>query len=584
MLSNRVRDVLKPLLVIERSHSSAPMVGVICVVYVLYVAKRFPGITDVKRILRRAETPDELASFILNKVEDHWDAYKPMLTSFAEEDLAEVFVDNSWIEDFGRVGAEHSALPVVDLVVKALGLKTGESVCDIGSGFGDFVRAAYFATTDFKGTGKVVGYEISVEAAAISKIRMLANDCDVEIVKGDVFNDCTNSATFDKVYCCPPFCLQLARNPGLKEFLAKRLPDFPAVSPFSHCDWIFAARAYAAMKKDGKAAVILPASAMFSARAEDFRRYFLDKRLIEAVVELPDLLLNYTGITTYLVILSEGNDKVKMVKATNLCERGRFRNAFRKEHIEQIAAMLAGEHGDENMVEVDRARLMEDDCNLTILRHFADPVAVKDGVPFREFVICAKRGAPIASKELDRLVTDDDTGIYYATTGNLNDGVIDEMPTRLVTLPEDYRDFCVRDGDLVISRVMAKGAAFKVAVAELREGKTLLPNGNLLVITLDRAKTDPYYVKSYLETEYAQKYLQNASVGNSVMTLQYKNLEQLPVPNLAIERQREIGEKCREALHRVIQEMRHLKEAKADLSTVFVDNAPDCFEANKENG
>lgn len=572
--------ILKRLTAVEKKYTAMPVVGAICAAYVLYLAKRFPECTDARNILEKAGTSSLLSRYILDKVEDHWNEYKPMMTSFSEENLADIFFKNS---DFGPDLRKHSASSVVDLVVKVLGIQPGDSVCDLGSGLGDFVQAASSAANDVKNRGHVVGYEMNTDAAALSQILALANGRDVEIVRGNIFSPKYLDNTFDKVYCCPPFGMTGGDLHGVAEgFPEKRFPDFPKISPYTQVDWVFAARAYASMKKGGKAVVILPSSAMYNSRAEDFRRYFLDKKLIEAVVELPEQLFDFArSVTPYLVVLSEGNGKVKMINASMLCEKGRYKNVLARKHVEKIVSMLHETTRSENMVVIDRKRLMKDDCNLMVRHYFASAVAIRDAIPLSELIRQMRRGVSLSSGELDMLEADHDTGIYYMTNGDIVDGIISENLTKLKKLSGAYRDSCAKNGDLIIPRVMSKGAAFKVAVVELEAGRVLLPNGNLLVITLHDEWGDPYFIKSYLETEYVQKYLQNDLVGDAAVIIQQRKLGELPVPRISHQRQHEIGTQCRVAVQKVVQARRQLRDAKMALSTIFVDNASDCFDTGK---
>ena len=568
---------------IERAHTSTPYISAICGAYVLMLAQRCSGTVELRDILAQAEIPERLTSYLMLRLEKHWQEYAPLLTAYTEDELCELLTTIDFTAQFGFKGGVDSSWPVCDLVYEILAPQKGEEVCDFGCCAGDYLRGLYYHIGDFEGKTKFVGYEINPDLAAISEIRLHCDDIAGEVVWDDFFNVRYAVEKFDKVFANPPMCMTIRDTTQVANFIRLAFPDFPEIpTSISSADWLFVARAAAAMKKGGKAVVILPASAMMVKQAEPYRRYFLQRNMIEAVIELPDRLFTHTAIPTFMLVLSEGNESVKMIKANTLCERGRRNNIIKAENIREIGAMMKATDatGLDNLVTATKDELIADESNLTVLRHFADPVAVRDGIPFGTFVISARRGAPVTSKELDELMCEEDVGVNYVSTGNINDGIIDRELMKLRRIPEGMQVFCAKDGDILVARVMAKGAAFKVAVVELPEGRTLLPNGNLLVITPDMEMVDPYFIKSYLETEYAQKYLQNASVGNAVKTLQYKNLEQLPVPRLSLERQREIGDKCREAVHGVIQAMGQLEASRRTLSNVFSDNAADCFVAN----
>ena len=208
---------------------------------------------------------------------------------------------------------------------------------------------------------------------------------------------------------------------------------------------------------------------------------------------------------------------------------------------------------------------------------FADSVTFTKSDKFGNFVKSAKakRGATIPSDELDDLACDSETDCLYVAPGNISDGVIDSNLMNLKEIPEKYKSYCAKTGDIVVSRVSASGAGFKVAVVEAADDKLVLPNGNLLVISIDKGRADPYFIKACLDSDYAQRYLQNFSAGSAVVTLNYKNLENLPIPEMPLERQREIANACRNYARSVAELREKLACAKKALGNVLSEIAPE---------
>lgn len=573
-------SIMLKLCDIERAHTATPYISAICGAYVLMLAQRCQGVLGVRDILARAGVPKRLSSYLIIKLEDHWIDYIPLFTVYTEDELCDFLTTIDFTGLFGFKGGAGSSTPICDLAYAVLNPQIGEGVCDLGCCLGDYLRGLYYYIGDFNRETTFVGYDINPDFAAIAEIRLRCDGIDAEIVWDDFFKANYANERFDKVFSNPPMCMPIRDTTQVADFIRSAFPDFPEIpTSVSSADWLFVARAAAAMKKGGKAVVVLPASAMMVKQSEPYRRYFLQRNMIESVIELPARLFAYTGISTFMLVLGEGGESVRMIKAEDLCERGRRNNVITADNVREIAAMTKAEssEGFDNLAFVKKDDLIADESNLTVHRHFADPVSIRNGVPFGSLVDFARRGAPIGSKELDKLMSDKDGDIFYVSTGNINDGIIDRELMKLRELPAGMQDYCAKNGDLLVSRVMAKSSAFKVAVVELDENKVLLPNGNLLVITLNRNMVDPYFIKAYLETEYAQKYMLNASVGNTVRTLQYKNLEQLPVPKLPLARQRKIGDKCKEAMHNVALAVHQLEASRRALSNVFSESAADCF-------
>ena len=577
-LSEIQNKIETTLMVIERGHTATPYISVVCGAYVLFLAAQNNGVTDLCELLKVGNVSERLTKFIEGRLGDHWREYLPLLTAFTADALGDYFSQAVNGERFELAKMSGSSLPVTELVCDILRIADGDSVADLGCATGDFIRVAASRAGVKAGGRTVVGYEDNQELAAFAEINMRGDGADVEIVWEDFFKPDYEDDRFDKVFCQPPFAVRgLPEKANVRDFIRKEFPDFPDIPPSAASDWLFAARAVAAMKKGGRAVVILPPSAMHTQQSEPFRRYFVQRNLIEAVVELPPRLFTNTAISTCMVVFSEGNESVKMIRAGNLCEKGRSNNALTDDGIALIKAAISGADAGDICAVVAKQNLLEESCNLTVLRHFADPMALRNGVEFRTLISNAKRGAAIPSRELDELVTESDTGILYVSSGNINDGVIDATLSNLREVPEKYAASCVSEGDVLITRVMANSSVFKVAVAELAEGRILLPNANVLIVTVDPEKADPYFIKSCLENEYAQRYLRNSAVGNMVKTLHYKSLELLPIPVLPLERQKEIGDKCRAAVQQVVELRSQLGRAKDKLGSILADNAADCF-------
>jgi type I restriction enzyme M protein len=528
----------------------------------------------------------------MERLGGHWNRYLPLLTAFSQDDLAEYFemrVGGERLCEGERNNGVSSSLPVAELVTRVLDFKRGESVCDLGCSVGDFLHRAYFAICDDDRDPKCVGYEIMKEPAAMAEVRMACDGLGVQIENTNVFDRKTWGDQFDKVFCEPPFCLRrLPESPLVRDFIHEAFPDFPELSLSMDGDWLFAARAVAALKRGGKAAVILPPPAMDGAAAEPYRRYFIQRNLIEAVVELPARLFEHTTISTYLVIFREGSESVKMVRAEDLCEKGRRNNVMNDGHIRAVmgALGLLGAKGQEEfaryVIEVGKQDLLKNGCDLRVKRHFALPVAIRNGVGLGTFMVSAKRGAPMQSAELDKLACDDETGYRYVSIGNINDGVIDAKLTNLREVPDKYLPYCARNGDLIVSRLSASGTGFKVAVVETPEGKTLLPNGNLFVISVDRKRAEPYFIKACLDSRYAQRYLQNRASGSAILTLNNSDLEDLPIPDLPMARQREIASRCHAKAMAVVKLRDELAMARKSLGCVLDEVASDCFTGKGE--
>lgn len=578
--------ILWTLMDIESAHTSTPYVSAVFAAFVLYLAHEHPNETELKSILVINEVSEPLARVIAERLGNHWDQYRPLLTAFPKDDLADLLSSVDGERLAGGKGAFASSLPVADLVSCLLDLKTGDSVCDLGCATGDFIRKAYFQTFTDDDANKLVGIDHSPEAAAIAEIRMRCIDANVSIRNESMFSRESRGTRFDKVFCDPPLAARgLAQDSEVRDFLREAFPDFPELSPTMQGEWLFAARAVAAMKKGGRAVVVMAPSAMSDMRHARYRRYFVLHGLVEAVIDLPPRLYAHTSVGPSMVVFSEGNEAVRMINASELRFANRKSNVLGKGHIETIAACLGlaatcdPKGLDKYCKTIGRDQLLDNDCDLSVRRCFAPPVSVRDGVPLGSLLAGSGRGATIPSGKLDKLATDEDTPFLYITPGHLVDGTA--RPMHLREMPDPYRTSCAKDGDIVVARVLSDGSEIKSAVLEIPDGTAVLPSDNLHVLSVDRNRADPYFVKACLDDGYAQRFLASFSGGSVVRHLTPRDLERLPIPALPLARQREIGEACRTAVHRVHELRERLDEARKTLGRILPDNEPACLAASE---
>ena len=559
----------------------------------MYLAHDARTTTELSKILEKAGVSESVRALVMDRIADHWDRYLPLLTTYDQQILSDsIFVNlEQGFVDGGRKNGCSSSLPLIELLLRVLAIKRGDSVCDIGCAAGDFLRQAYFKAFSDNEENAFCGIERMKDVAAIAEICAWCLDAQITIHGADAFEDDFDTLAFDKVLCDAPFSVRgMPQDANVRRFFRAAFPDFPELRTGMQGDWLFAARAVAAMKEDGRAAVILSPSAMFDARNEPYRRYFLQHSLVEAVIELPSNLLMSTNIETYLVVFSRGNEVVKMIRAGDLCYVNRRKKVIGRHHIDVIAGCLGVEATtDATGIErycatVAKDTILKNGCSLAVKQYFADPVAIKDGVPFGSFVERSRRGVLFSREHLNNMSTDAETGWLYLSVRDIAEGVIGTGLLHLGNIPELVIPSCVKQGDLVISRVNASGAGFKVAVAEIPQGKRLIPCENVIVVTVDQEKADPYFLKSCLDNEYAQRYLDKHSTGSAIRILSYRDIESLPIPNLPLERQREIGAKCRENVLKVVALRDELAAARQSLSDVFKNEAADVIVKTEAEG
>jgi type I restriction enzyme M protein len=410
---------------------------------------------------------------------------------------------------------------VRELALAILDLHDGDRLFDECCGGGSFLVDAVERCPGVRPHGT----EINRDAAALATARMslLGDRC--EIVAGNVFHEPVLAA-YDKVFANHPFGLRLAHmGDECADYLEPFVNGADPMGRPASADWVFARLAYDSLAEGGTAVCIVANGALGNGGDERARRYFVDHGMIRAVVALPAKLFRSTAIGCALVVLGPNDGPVRMVDASDLADEGRRWNTLSPEAVDEILGRLAE---DGSMSElVGREAIAARDYSLFASRYLGQAPDLVNPTLLGELALSIERGASIRAQELDSLKSEDDTGLCYLRLSDIEDGAIaDDLPN-LASLDERTSKQWLRTGDLIISK---NGAPFKVAVANVPEGRTILANGNLYVVRLDTARVNPYFLAAFLASEDGKRSLEQMVVGTSIPNLPLANLRQIMVP------------------------------------------------------
>ncbi|WP_165443706.1 N-6 DNA methylase [Olsenella sp. Marseille-P4559] len=372
---------------------------------------------------------------------------------------------------------------------------------------------------------RTYGVDVSQDAAclAVARMRLLPGDRPVGL--GDVFHR-PSLVAYDKVFANPPFGMKLAfmRNPGA-DYLAPFVDETDPMGRPASADWVFARLAYDSLAEGGTAVAIVTNGALGNGGDQRARRYFVENGMLRAVVALPTRLFRSTALGCALLVLGRNDGPVRMVDASDLADEGRRWNTLSDEAVSEIVGRL-GEDGPMSR-RAERADIASRGYSLYASRYLGQAPDLVNPRPLGDLSLAIERGAGFSARELDALTTEEDTGLFYVRLSDIEDGAISDDLPNLTSLDQKTERQWLRTGDLVISK---NGAPFKVAVADVPEGRTILANGNLYVIRLDTDRVDPYFVAAFLASEDGKRSLEQMVVGTTIPNLPLRNLRQIQIP------------------------------------------------------
>lgn len=489
-----------------------------------------------------------------------WNRLVPLIPKYTTEELAMATLVSTRSSDWKNAVATPSS--IVQLAHELLAVKEGENVADVCCGVGTYLVSA--AMRESK--ARYYGYEINAFNAVVAQIRAELIDADVQIVLCDAFQlaEEGDRKKYNKIFSDYPFGLKLRNLGAGASYLERISAKYPGLSKATSSDWVFNALLCDLMEENGKAIGIMTNGSTWNSIDTTTRKYFVEQGLIECVIALPAKMFSYTMIPTTLIVFSHGNEDVRMVDATKLCQQGRRQNEFSQQNIIDI---VEATHNDSEYSKViTTAELRENEYCLNLSRYLTEEIKFSNGVPFESIVKSISRGAPCTATQLDGMVADGVTNMQYLMLANIQDGMIDDKLPYLSSIDPKFEKYCLKNNSLILSK---NGYPYKVAVVAVKEGQRILANGNLYIIELDEQRVNPYYVKAFFDSEQGIAALKSITVGATIPNIGVDKLKKLLIPVPSMEEQLRIAREYQAAQDEIAMLKLRLEKTVNRLHHIF---------------
>ena len=505
---------------------------------------------------------EQRVMFVKEVVGDNFESAIQLSEMFSEDDLlAYLYVFSE--EGFDRhTGVEYGTPNSLSkLALGLLDIQDDESVADFGSGLGSFITLA----SQEKDKTSFYGIEINSFSYEISEIRteLFANHVELEL--GDMFA-IPSDRQFEKIFSNYPFGMKVVNHragTAGAEYLNHLYQNIRGIRRVTSSDWIFNALMVDHLTDSGKAVAIMTNGSTWNTLDEKIREHFIRNGYIEAVIALPEKLFDSTSISTTMIVLSKGNQSIRLVDATHLCVQGRRKNTLSDDNINHIINLLK-EDGDKAKT-VDFKTLKDNGFALNPSRYF-NRVEIKDGVAFGSLMKRITRGAPIKASTLDKMVSEELTDTQYVMLSHIQNGMIEGELPYLKEIDPKLEKYCIGNRNLIFSK---SSFPFKIAVAEVEDGKKLLGNGNLFIIDLDEEKVNPYYIQAFFNSEVGTAVLKSIVVGAVIPNISVKSLKELMIPLPSMDKQNEIAMRYQAKQDEIKVLQYKMKKAQNDLRDIF---------------
>lgn len=406
------------------------------------------------------------------------------------------------------------------------------------------------------------GQEIHSKTWAIGQLRMYMHgieDAKIELgntISEPKFTDNKNELMkFDRIMMSPP----LGYNWKIESSVVEHDPynRFVYGKPsLNSAEPLFLAQLIKSLKVNGKG-IALVGSGMLFRMASDavVRTNMIMSDYIETVIGLPSGLLNpYTGIAVNMIVINLNKDesmkgKIQFINAENLFESVRKNQRVLTEvQINQIVEIYENKLEVEELSVIVNRHQLED--NILLPSRYVSK-AEFESEEFGTVKVNTKslnllkdtqtlgsisefyRGINVVVRD----IVEDEKGAYrIINMGDVKDGEISMDSLTRYSIKNNARieSYVVKEGDIIIS---SKGTINKITIVPKHEG-TILLSQNFIGIRIKCHS--PEYVKAFLQSPLGQYLIDSRKVGTSLVTLNPKDLKDIPIILPPLEKQENI--------------------------------------------
>ena len=259
------------------------------------------------------------------------------------------------------------------------------------------------------------------------------------------------------------------------------------------------------LDQNGKMVTLITNSTLANNLSVKTRQALVENGYIESIIELPDRLLENTGIELYAVVLSYGNKGVKFLDASQAYVEQRRRKDI------DVATVLEDLANPEICKFESIESIAREGYNL-LPKRYTLKTNITDGVPLGE--ICnINRGLVISSKELDDFVTDEDTGVRYLYTKDADGDAVDYTQSPFIDVEKLKRKFTLLDND---TWLLGRTSPFRSNMLYVEGNDKLIANGNQFSITILPKYKNQYllpYLALYFNSKAGREQIERFAVG-----------------------------------------------------------------------
>ena len=510
----------------------------------------------------------------------------------------------SFIEYYQEISVYSHTPDCINSLCAAILSPINGTLYDGVAGLGSSLLTAYDYSKSQKGALTLYGQEISDTNYAIMIVRTFFRDIPFESIhNGDTLLSPMNLGKenkklrkFDYSIMFPPFGQQW--NQSNNDVVANCYGELSKTNTTSNTDWIYVQHMYLSLDENhGKGIIGIPSGALFNKTFNSIKEELLHTGHIESIISLPSGVLSFTGAYLCLLVINKALEKNSNILMIDITDKFKQTQKTRRQNplTDKMIDMLIELYGAKKNTEHSRVVATNDIVDGIILpgryvnsrqiitsdfgRIHIDEAAFS-AHPWVQLRYAGRffRGVNI-SNHFEEYPEGDFSIINYQDiqNGELQLNSLRKYRLKSRDSKNDKLDnYKVDAGDILIS---CKGATVKTCIVPKHSGELFL-SLNFAGIRINHKQFLFEYVKYYLDSPVGQYLIKSRQMGSSsIITLNIKDLETIPIPMLPLDKQQEYCEflyngseyiyKAIESLQKQLINLRWTFYEKVGLNTVM---------------
>lgn len=437
------------------------------------------------------------------------------------------------------------------LAIELLKQHGGKTLFNADCGTGTFLVMAYNEQL----AEKIIGYSYSFSTYMKAKVRSyIKNKKNITVFQKPFFCEPLIEKV-DMIYADYPFNLRYELN-----------EIEPMITKWGTSENITFGKRYSSnmlcilnmlesLNDKGIVVAVIPDGGLFNSNDTEIRQYLVEKNYIDTIISLPVGIFPTTGVKTSMLILKKNrimNDNINMIDASKIYQRQRRHNSFSNENINQIIGLYT--HFEENGIsfKVSKEEIVENNYNLGLGRYIKNVSPLINPHTLGNVSEKIFRGYQAKASELDAMVTEDVNATDYRIVNIsdvMSDGYInDSLNPIMIDNPKKFEKYCLIDGDIVIT---AKNTTIKTAIYEQKNSEKAILTGNLIAIRLNKRKINPYYLKTFLNSESGQVAIRSIQTGTTLISISPNTLKEMKISVLTMDAQEKLAKEFKDTLKEI---------------------------------